>query len=187
MEQINLPRSIGEMVSQYEEQQFILLRHFISLESARQLLRTTDDVPIREVVCGDRNVTFGEQNFAKEHPLFQFFLHQNVLAFAQRLMQASNVANLVCWTSVYGVGQYINAHKDISGDLQIIVCLQAPAEENGGSLCVSLSDGERKLLLAPGDAVIFKASAIQHYTTPLVATEQEASPKRVVAVGRYYL
>lgn len=187
MEQIDLPTSLEEIMSQYEEQSFMLIRHFITVESAQQLLRTTDDVPIREVICGDESIRFGEQNFTEEHPLFKFFMRQDVLTFARHLMQADNVADLLCWTSVYRVGQYINAHKDRSGDLQIIICLQAPAEENGGYLCADLSDGGRKLLLTPGDAVIFKASAIQHYTTPLVATEQEASPKRVVAVGRYYL
>ena len=187
MEQINLPTSIEEIASRYENQPFMLIRHFISVESAQQLVRTTDGVPIGEVTCGDKNIRFGEQKFTEEHPLFKFFLHQDVLTFARRLMQADKVADVLCWTSVYTVGQYINAHQAGSGDLRIILCLQAPAEENGGHLCAGLSDGERRLLLTPGDAVIFKASAIQHYTTPLVATEQEVSPQRVVAVGRYYL
>jgi hypothetical protein len=187
MGKINLSNPLKEVMSQYEEQQFILIHNFVSVEFAQQLLRTTDGIPMREVICGDKNITFGEQHFTQEHPLFKLFMCQDVLTLVLQLMQADSVASLSCWTSVYGIGQYINAHKDRSGDLQIIVCLQASFEENGGQLCVALSDGERKFYLTPGDAVIFKASALQHYTTPLVATEQEASPKRVVVVGRYYL
>ena len=53
MEQINLPDSIEALMKQYKEQPFILLPHFISVEFARLLLRTTDHVPVREVICGD--------------------------------------------------------------------------------------------------------------------------------------
>jgi hypothetical protein len=185
MDQISLLEPLEEVESRYSEQLFVLIRGFISIEFAHQLLRTTDDVPIRKVICGDPNISFGEQDFTEEHPIYKFFMNVEVFSLVRLLLQTDKIPNLVCWTSVYELGQYISAHTDGSGDAQIIVCLQAPAQENGGQICVRLTGGEQNLHLTPGDAVIFKASALRHYTTPLTASKHEPTPKRVVAVGRY--
>jgi hypothetical protein len=68
-------------------------------------------------------------------------------------------------------------------DVQLLVCLQAPpSSQNGGKLFV---DGT-ELFLTPGDAVVFEAVRLEHYTTPLVASEDEPDPRRIVLVGRYY-
>jgi hypothetical protein len=39
----------------------------------------------------------------------------------------------------------------------------------------------------PGDGVVFDATAVDHWTTPLTATERVPEPERLAAVGRYYL
>ncbi len=187
MHQINLTHPLAALVDLYSKKEFLLMRGFISSEVAQWLLSTTSDVPVQRVTCGDESISFGQQNFSEEHPIFAFFRSEALKSLARQLTRTDGYLDrLICWTSIYEVSQYINAHTDIAGDLQIIVCLQATAQENGGELCVELLDGIQELLLAPGDAVIFNAAAIRHYTTSVVATNREMPPKRVVAVGRFY-
>ncbi|HEY7415034.1 MAG TPA: hypothetical protein VH593_07565 [Ktedonobacteraceae bacterium] len=175
------------MVSRYAESNFLAIQGFVSSEFARSLLSATSNLAVRTVICGDENIRFGQQDVPEDHSLFAFFLRDDMVSLVQRLTQASDgIRWLVCWTSVYEVGQYINPHTDIDGDIQVTICLQSPGQENGGRLCVELPGSTQELLLAPGDAVVFKASAIRHYTTPLAATERDALPRRVVAVGRYF-
>lgn len=182
---IDVEARLDEIVSQYRALRFALVRRFISREMASSLLAAADGDPVREVICQDDNVRFGEQDFFEGHPIFEFFRSDLLLPLARRALQKDDTPELLCWTSVYGLGQYINPHKDIAGDVQIIVCLQAPAQEHGGALFISLPEGEQEVILAPGDAVIFKASALTHRTTPLIATPDNPAPKRAVAVGRY--
>jgi hypothetical protein len=43
------------------------------------------------------------------------------------------------------------------------------------------------LVLAVGDAVVFDATRLDHHTTPLVATDEDAEPQAMVLVGPYFL
>jgi hypothetical protein len=43
------------------------------------------------------------------------------------------------------------------------------------------------LVLAVGDAVVFDATRLDHHTTPLVATDEDAEPQGMVLVGPYFL
>lgn len=184
--QIFVSHPTQDMIDSYQDTRLTLRRGFISGRVAGLLLKATEIVPVRKVICGDSNIQFGEQILAEDHAVFRFFMREDVLALTQRLMRTDRVASLRCWTSIYEIGQYINEHKDGKGDLQIIICLQAPRQNAGGQLCIDLADGTHKISLAPGDAVFFKATDLQHYTTPLVATGDEIC-RRVVAIARYTL
>jgi hypothetical protein len=44
----------------------------------------------------------------------------------------------------------------------------------------------REISLEPGDAILFDATSVEHYTSPLVASSPSAQPMRVTAVMRFY-
>jgi hypothetical protein len=177
------------LIDQYRVQRYLLLPQFISTNCVEQLLKTTEGIEIKRVICGDKDISFGEQRFPGEHAIYRFFGASDLVKALLTLTQAEQVQHLVCWTSIYRVGQYINAHTDRGGTIQVLVCLQAPAEQAaGGTLVLQVKgDDEKRCFLTPGDAIVFEATSVSHYTTPLRGTETEPMPRRVVAVGRYYM
>ena len=93
---------------------------------------------------------------------------------------------MLCWTSIYQTNEYINPHKDTSGDLQILLCLQNDGFAENGLFCFRINDQEHKIFLHPGDLIYFKATDIEHYTTPLISTTENNFPIRIVAVARQF-
>lgn len=77
----------------------------------------------------------------------------------------ASIMRHVAWINVFGRGEFIPAHKDAGGDVQLLICLEAPDEENGGHLW--LDTPERLVLMEAGDALLFRASQIRHGTTPV--------------------
>jgi len=168
----------------YVHNRFLHLPEFVSPDLAQSLLETTLDMPSRRVICGDKGISWDEQNFDLGHPSYDFFAQPEAITFAKGLTHLDKISHLVCWTSGYSAGEFINPHKDVAGTIQLLICLQAPPNAaHGGELVV----GGQRLFLAPGDAIAFEATTLEHYTTPLVASEQEPNPHRVVLVGRYYM
>lgn len=185
LSQVDLPLITRDCLHRYRETNFLVWKHFLTTEGAQELLSITKDASIRPVTCGEDGRTFGEQKFPLDHPLSQFLAR--IGTFLLPLTLQGSIKHFTCWTSVYTIGQYIDRHKDRAGSIQIIICLQAPGHECGGELLLHLDEGTNRIDLQPGDAVIFKATSIEHSTTPLVATASDPQPKRVVAVGRYYM
>lgn len=166
---------------EYASARVVLLPQFVSSDCAAKLLDATKDTPRRRVTCG-ATVSWDEQQFDSGHVAHRLFARSEYLALARMLSGLGRIDLKCCWTSRYRVGEFINSHRDGDGRIQLLVCLQAPQDrESGGVLVV---DG-REIDLAPGDGVAFEATALDHFTTPLVATENEMHPQRVVLVARY--
>ena len=177
-----------EIVRRYHEQAFLVLRNVLSADQAQHFYHSTENIVIRQVICGEKTVQFGEQKIPVGHPIHTFFATHAFVRVLLSLTHTSQVNHLTCWTSVYRSGEYINAHRDRSGTIQAIVCLHAPPDETyGGMLILSLKEKEQHIFLQPGDAVVFDATTIQHCTTPIRDMKDQPPPKRVVAVGRYYM
>jgi hypothetical protein len=156
---------------------FVYLPGFLPSDEAAWLLSTTDGIPAKSVQCGLPDVRWGEQQFDAGHPAYELFVSSRVIDFIGRLTGMINLHGLEVWTSCYAPGQFINAHRDGRGTIQLLINLRAPSDaSHGGRLHV---DGT-ELFLTPGDAVAFKATELEHYTSP--ATEH-----RVVLVGRYFM
>ncbi len=68
-----------------------------------------------------------------------------------------------------------------------MVCLKAPKPEAGGVLHLQTSHGEFACPLAAGDGLLWEATSLEHWTTPIIATTAEPAPERVTLVGRYFL
>jgi hypothetical protein len=49
------------------------------------------------------------------------------------------------------------------------------------------AESRRQVVLAVGDAGGFDATRLDHHTTPLVATDEDAEPQGMVLVGPYFL
>ena len=172
-----------ELTSQFAAQRFVQLPGFIHPDQAAYLLESTREIVRRRVRCGLENVSWDEQELVAGDPGYEFCRHPKLTRLIEALAGPVTIDNLVCWTSRYGVGEYINPHRDRYGTVQVLVCLKSVrTKHQGGSLVVAGTE----LFLSSGDAVIFEATRLEHHTTPLVATAEEPTPTRTVLVGRYY-
>lgn len=183
-----LQEPLQGLTMHYQQLKWLVFPSLISSTQVDDLLTSLAPLPTRTVICGDPTIRFGQQDVPEKHPLAQFFQDQEVVHLVLTLLQAGGVQRCQCWTSVYGPGQYINAHRDRAGHTQLVVCLQSPSDvTGGGSLLLTHRNGHQRVFLTPGDAVLFEATTIEHATTALQPTEQCENPKRIVAVGRYFL
>jgi hypothetical protein len=175
------PERIEQLRREYVSNLVVVLPGFVPPDYAAMLLDATKEAPRRRVTCG-AEVSWDEQQFGSSHVAHRLFARPAFIAFVRKLSGLQHIDLKYCWTSCYSVGEFINSHRDGDGRIQLLVCLQAPRNRaNGGLLTV---DG-REILLAPGDGVAFQATALDHCTTPLVASENEIHPERVVLVARY--
>jgi hypothetical protein len=93
-----------------------------------------------------------------------------------------------CWVTRCGTSGFIPRHRDRYGTAQLLICLAVPPVENGGALGLQPPGcSEDHLQMGPGDVVVIDATAVDHWITPLIATERVPEPERLAAVGRYYL
>jgi 2-oxoglutarate-Fe(II)-dependent oxygenase superfamily protein len=122
--------------------------------------------------------------------VYEFFrdASQHVLGIVGRVGEYTVDA----WVNRYRLGGHIVRHTDHGRSDEapvatLNVCLASPPPENGGELVLAFGNGEVRLHLRAGDAVVFDGASIEHWTTDLVATGEEPEPFRMVAVGRYYV
>jgi alkylated DNA repair dioxygenase AlkB len=143
--------------------------------------------PSRRVNCGLQNVTWTEQTIPSGSELSEFFRNDIILSRLLELLgrSAQCKATVQCWLSRYGVGEFINSHRDNDGDIQIVLGASFLQPGNGGVLSVSYEEFSASYFLLPGDAVIFKAASVQHFTSPIIETASNQTPERIVAVARY--
>lgn len=178
------PSLLPDLAERYTKERLVHLPGLISPDEAQQLLASTEYIPARRVWCGLEDVSWHEQTFEPGHPAHDFFEQEPAKNLVMALAGRQSYLGFTSWTSIYRVGEYINQHRDGAGSIQLLVCLQSPpGPANGGELVV----GGSRLFLRPGDAVVFEATALEHYTTPIVPTAEDANPHRTVLVGRYFL
>jgi hypothetical protein len=119
--------------------------------------------------------------------------------FLSVIMLSSSVVNLICriagtspdrllttkrWINRYYAGEFITPHIDNTGDFQTILCLSAPPASHGGQ--VILRD-IGSFDLAAGDMLMFSASSIEHWTSPLQTPTNTPDPIRLTGICRYYI
>lgn len=165
---------------------YLFARRFVSEAEGEKFERLTSGLKSRRVRCGVADITWDEQRVPPRHGLYKFFSSSPVISSIAALLGRSNreVRQLTCWVSRYCEGEYIAPHRDAEGTVQIVLSLQQSVGASGGHLV--LGDYDAQFRLRPGDAIIFRASSITHFTTPLVSTPVCPEPSRVVAVARYF-
>jgi alkylated DNA repair dioxygenase AlkB len=175
----------------YARDRFVLLPAFLLPEDTARLEQVTHDLPSRRVTVRSHERTeWDELDVTGRPELAAVFRMRPAAELVQTALGVSSVADrrIACWANHYREGEHIAPHRDRSGTVQLIICLRAPVSElNGGALHLSTPDGARACPLAPGDAVLWEATAIEHWTSPLVATTDDPKPERLVLVGRYFV
>lgn len=183
--QIHLPFEMPEIVARYKEERFVVLPQLLTTRHTQELLATTTTTPAREVICRDPRVSWLEQKFFSGMPVFELFRSATLLI--TDVLEGAAITQITSWSSVYSLGKYINPHTDRSGSIQLLICLEAPPEANGGSLNLrGIDEVETSICLQPGDGILFEARKLLHWTTPLTATDAIPDPRRTVIVGRYF-
>lgn len=183
---LELP-SVEELRIALAERRHVVLRELIPRRTLQVLKLSTEGLAARRVICGIPNVSWGEQTLLPGHPLHRLFVRADLTrTIAESIGLASFAASVQCWTSCYALGEYINEHTDVTGAIQLLLCLEAPPPECGGSLRFGPGGAEGRVNLQPGDALLFVATQIVHATEPLVASPAVPEPRRTVAVARYF-
>jgi hypothetical protein len=89
----------------------------------------------------------------------------SVLRESAAVAQFVNAADRVtAWVNVFGRGEWIGAHRDADGDVQLVVPIIVPTQGPGGALWI---DSEDCIIpMGTGDLVAFNAARHLHGTTP---------------------
>lgn len=184
---VNLTEHLPHLQTNYQQDRYVHLPQLISAAQAAEYFEQTEDLPSREVICGIESVSWDEQSVPPDHDLFQFFTNSQMVALMRALLHIEDACypQINCWISRYKVGEYINSHRDKAGTIQAILCLLATDQKNGGSLALKPREKNIFFALKPGDAIVFEATTIEHFTTPLISSKDCQYPVRAVAVSRY--
>ena len=178
------PETMDILQRQYDEHRYTPIPGLVAHEGAGQLLESVQRARKRWVSDDREKLRWEERVFATGDPALEFFRRPELLGLAQRLASFKGLSGLHSWSASYGQGAFLGPHRDKSGTTQLLICLQSPENpDNGGALVVN---GE-PLFLQSGDAVLFEATSLEHYTTPLISTPDMPNPKRIILVGRYFL
>lgn len=94
---------------------------------------------------------------------------------------AHRAKRVVGWINRFGRGAWIESHRDVAGDLHCIIPIQVPPCGGGGQLWIGTCG--REMPAAPGDLLLFNATALPHGTTEIVAFDTQ----RVTLNLRFWL
>jgi hypothetical protein len=167
---------------------FVVLPNLVSNVAAARLEVITRSLPAQRVVCRSSDSSWDEQAVPHTHTLYRLFASSFLKGAVTDLLGGKlRLRDLTCWVSRYRVGEYIAAHTDAGGTLQIVLMLKPVPRGQGGVLKLDLDTGTVEVDLKQGDALLFRATLLTHSTTPLVSTPECSEPSRVVAVGRYFM
>lgn len=166
------------------------LPKLISKVDARLLAGAVRELPAKRVTVGGSGPCWDEQQIGDESELVRLFTSEEIFRLLECVVGLSKVSNfrLKCWISRYREGEYIPQHNDAAGTVHIILCLERRHVSGGGELFIKSPGGTYRLMLESGDAVLFDAARLKHWTTPLAPCNTvRARPTRVVAVARIFI
>ena len=183
--------SIEQFRDTYRRCHYVYMPQILTPEQTKVYEFLTSKLPCKRVTCGNAGATWDEQRVPEDNQLFCFFTSDKIIELVRSVsnLRWSADSKIKCWVWVsrYRANEYINPHKDSAGTIQMILCLKSVEKTIGGLLVLSQGDRYKMFSLCPGDAILFQATAIEHYTTPLIPSAEYPNPMRIVAVSRYYL
>lgn len=170
----------------FKSERLLHLPKFLSNTEVRQWVGHLEQIPARRVRCGNTiDVTWLEQSITQKHPIGSYLSSESIVNMMQETggFTDQKLTKFQCWSCYYSEGEYINEHVDTIGDIQLLICLIATPPDKGGLLhAVTSSKSTLPIHMTPGDALIFEATAIPHFTTPVLGEESE----RLVVAARYF-
>lgn len=174
----------------FETDRYTVLPKYLNCLDIHTWLEKLDSLDTKRVVCGDPNISWNEIGIPTEHTIYNYFMSKEILQLIKHIDHQNSrkeVAKLVTWGCKYGLGEYINLHTDTQGNIQMLICLDAPDKKNGGVLHVRNSEGSFiPMFLSAGDAVIFRATEVPHFTTPIEPSADCKQPRRLVVIARFF-
>jgi hypothetical protein len=130
---MNWPLHLSHLQKNYQQNRYVYLPQFISAAQAAEYFEQTQDLPCKQVTCGIETISWDEQWIPPDNDLFQFFASSQMVALMRTLLLTEDACypQINCWISRYKIGEYINAHRDSAGTIQVILCLLASDQKNG--------------------------------------------------------
>jgi hypothetical protein len=173
----------------YERQHYVLLKGMYSAEET--LHRWGVELharPSRQAFCGDPNVTWTELQVPLDGDIALLFQRRELLELIAAALRRArmSIARMALWASAYQEGEYIGRHVDNGGHFQIVFCIEPTPVPNGGALLLQLPDRVVELHLERGDALLFRADQVEHWTSPVIATANNRRPRRTTIACRYW-
>lgn len=148
------------------------------------LAEATSSSP-RCVTVGHQGHTWSERDVGRQSQLYKAMTSSDLLTLVWPTLGYTFPWKCQVWSNVYEEGEQIPWHKDVHGDIHILICLRPAPDGCGG--CFQIRDAEAIVTvpLTAGDILIFQASQIEHRVTQLSQTTQYQNPQRIVAVARF--
>lgn len=179
----NLIVSAANMFSQ---NRLMMLPNFLSNLTVTEWIKSLEPIPARRVRCGNTtNISWLEQSINSTHIIGVSLQSEQLINFVKKIgrFHKHKLYKFQCWSCYYNEGEYINQHVDTIGDIQILINLIATPTDKGGILhALNSTNKATPIHMNPGDALIFEATSVPHFTTPIIGPENE----RLVIAARYF-
>ncbi|MCB1469854.1 MAG: 2OG-Fe(II) oxygenase [Rhizobiaceae bacterium] len=160
---------------QYEQQGFTILLNAARPVLLRQMARIIERACEEDFIEGDES-EHSWKEIAIDPPLA---LSEMIAGFDVKHLLGGQLGRSAHWLNIYEPGEFIGAHVDAGGDMQIMIPIEMPPPFEGGELWVN--DKECILPVALGDVLLFAAHRVRHGTTAV------RSGRRVSFNGRMWL
>jgi hypothetical protein len=172
----------------YASERLVVIRRLAGSEDVRRIISESPLWAKRSVyVRPEDGVTWLSQDVPKDSFLSGFFHSDRILHIVRTVSGITlPLVRTESWTNLYRTGEYISRHRDAAGSIQLLLALISPEIDCGGAFVARIQGCLREFILEPGDAVLFEATAVEHFTTPLRPSESTPDPTRVNAVMRLY-
>jgi hypothetical protein len=184
--EISDAQRMTDIAGRYQKSGWVFLPGFLPKSWMPLMVRDALTAPSRRVTVGTSEERWTEHAITEECFLGRFLGSRCVIELARRALERPMSASPKIWAQSYVAGERIDWHCDSTGDVQLLLCLEAPSAEFGGEFCMRVNGDEVRIVLQPTDALLFSANTISHSTTRLVAAVGRPHPQRITAVARMF-
>jgi hypothetical protein len=135
----------------------------------------------------DASATWDSLDYSDGSWVHQRFLAADLVTFVAGItdIESTRFNGLMAWVHVYREGEYIGRHKDRAGACQLVIGVESDCDPTSGLL--HIADQEKCVYrFEPGDMLLFEATRLLHWTTPLAPRFPGGIASRTVLVVRYY-
>jgi len=136
----------------------------------------------RKVICGIENISWTEKEIKKEDPMFNYIFNSDLREHFKYLSSFEADSFVKIWASIYNESEFINPHKDRSGNYQALLCIANTENKENGNLFLEIDRKNKEIHLEKGDMIFFDASKVRHYTTP---TKDKKTNRTTLAIRTY--
>jgi hypothetical protein len=168
----------------YRSKQWALIRNFVRRPRLAGFCKDVLSAPSRRVTVGSRSEWWSEHQIDKSSSLGEYLRGPSVFAVAQYATDIKLSTNVSIWAQSYNLGERIAWHRDGTGEVQLLICLQSTDQGCGGRFCIRWNGKKEVIDLLDGDAILFRATALPHCTTRVLSPER--TRPRITAVARFF-